>query len=145
MSLGWTIFFKSTWGQFDTRFNFILDSLSRHSDLVDREANAFSIAETMKWREEALQEASLKEKQRLTAQLTAAMDWLNPDKLTCRRYQQEDILDKLISDCCPGTTEWILRHPKMKTWLKHGPGQATLWLTGKPGSGTCPCNFSESG
>ncbi|KAF1952459.1 hypothetical protein CC80DRAFT_479208 [Byssothecium circinans] len=132
----WKCFFKSTWGGFDTRFNCILDSLSRHSDLVDREANAFLITETMRWREDALQAAAHREKERLTTQLTSTLAWLGLDSMPhCGRNQQQNEFDKLIHDCCPGTTDWILNHPKMRTWMRNGQDQSTLWLKGKPGSG----------
>ena len=47
MSKGWQCFFNSLWGRFDARFNCILKNLSRHADLVDREANAFLITDMM--------------------------------------------------------------------------------------------------
>jgi hypothetical protein len=102
---------------------------------VDREANAFAIAQTMQWREEALQSVSMRAKERLAIQLAATIAWLDIDN-TCGQHQQEDILDKLITDCCPGTTEWILKHQKMKNWLKDGSSSPTLWIKGKPGCGT---------
>ncbi|KAF2642645.1 hypothetical protein P280DRAFT_395523 [Massarina eburnea CBS 473.64] len=133
---GWSCFFKSAWGGFDARFSCILDSLSRHSDLVDREANAFLIAETMRWREEASHTATRTEKERLATQLTAALAWLNLDSIPhCGQSQQDNHLDKLTRDCCAGTTEWVLRNPKIKACINDGRDQYTLWLKGKPGSG----------
>lgn len=78
--------------------------------------------------------AAVKAKEKIAMQLTASIAWLNLDN-TCRQHEQEDILDKLTSDCCPGTTEWILKHQKMKSWLKEGRASPILWLKGKPGSG----------
>ena len=124
------------WGRFDARFNRILGDLSRHADLVDREANAFLITETMHLRQEALEEATRKEKERSAHQLAAVLSWLNLDNVPhCGQQHQEDTLDRLTHDCYSGTTEWIVMHQKTKTWMNNNRGQSTLWITGKPGSG----------
>jgi hypothetical protein len=73
---GWKCFFKSSWGQFEARFKGILESLERHTTLVDQEANAVLISETMSWRKEALEAAKLLEKERLTMQLSSTIQWL---------------------------------------------------------------------
>ncbi|KAL1798027.1 hypothetical protein ACET3X_004633 [Alternaria dauci] len=61
---GWICFFKSSWGQFGSRFNCILDSLAKHATLIDQEANAYLVSETMQWRREALQSVAKTEKDR---------------------------------------------------------------------------------
>lgn len=133
---GWKCFFKSSWGQFEAKFNYILDSLSRHASLIDREANAFLISETMQWRKEAREAAIKAEKERLITQLTAALTWLGVENVPhCGQSYQENYLSTLINDCCPGTTDWIMKHREMKAWLQDGRGPTTLWLKGKPGSG----------
>jgi hypothetical protein len=121
-------------GSFRCSLGCILDSLSRHADLVDREANAFAIAQTMQWREEALRSTAARSKERSAIQFAATIAWLDIDN-TCGQHQQEDTLDKLTSDCYPGTTEWILKHRKMKNWLKDDRSSQTLWVKGKPGCG----------
>jgi hypothetical protein len=73
---GWKCFFKSSWGQFEARFNGILESLERHTRLVDQEANATLISETMAWRKEAREAAKRSEKERLTMQLSSVIQWL---------------------------------------------------------------------
>ncbi|KAH7385941.1 hypothetical protein BKA66DRAFT_403042, partial [Pyrenochaeta sp. MPI-SDFR-AT-0127] len=98
---GWKCFFKSSWGQFEAKFNYILDSLSRHASLIDREANAFLISETMQWRKEAREAAIKAEKERLITQLTAALTWLGvenvPHSITVHPEPVVFILATLIS------------------------------------------------
>ena len=129
-------FFKSSWGQFEGRFNCILDSLAKHATIVDQEANAYLISETMQWRREALQSVAKTEKDRSTAQLTAALAWLGFDTIPhCGQAYQDNLLNRLVHDCCDGTTDWILKHQRMRAWLQNGRGPPLLWLKGKPGSG----------
>lgn len=136
MRPGWKCFFNSLWGRFDARFNCVLKNLSRHADLVDREANAFSITEMMHMRQEAMEETTKKERERSAHQLAAVLAWLNLDHAPhCGQQYQEDMLDRLTNDCHPGTSEWIVAHQKTRTWMNSNRGHSTLWITGKPGSG----------
>jgi hypothetical protein len=129
-------FFKSSWGQFGSRFNCILESLEKHATLIDQEANAYLVLETMQWRREALQAVAKTEKDRSTAQLTAALAWLGLETVPhCGQAYQDNLLHRLINDCCDGTTDWILKHQRMRQWLQNGRGGPILWLKGKPGSG----------
>jgi hypothetical protein len=104
--------------------------------LVDREANAFLIAESFQWRKEAREAAAQKETERCSTQLAAVLAWLSLENDPhCGQSDQDGILDQLLSDCYPGTTEWIVTHPQMRSWLKKDREQALLWLKGKPGAG----------
>ncbi|KAH7068217.1 hypothetical protein BKA63DRAFT_109499 [Paraphoma chrysanthemicola] len=133
---GWLCFFKSSWGQFESRFNCLLESLTRHAKLVDQEANAYLISETLHWRKEALDSVAKVEKERSTTQLVAALAWLGLDTVPhCGQAYQDNTHDRLVADCCDGTTEWILKQKAMRSWLQNGRGPSTLWLKGKPGSG----------
>ncbi|CAN9120026.1 unnamed protein product [Alternaria alternata] len=133
---GWMCFFKSSWGQFGSRFNCILDSLAKHATLIDQEANAYLVSDAMQWRREALQAVAKTEKDRSTSQLTAALAWLGLETVPhCGQAYQDNLLHRLINDCCDGTTDWILKHRSMRQWLQHGRGGPILWLKGKPGSG----------
>jgi hypothetical protein len=81
-----------------------------------------------------MQAAAARTKEKAAMQSNASVAWLNLDNAN-GQHEQEDILDRLTSDCCTGTTEWILKHQKLKSWLKEGRTSPTLWLKGKPGSG----------
>jgi hypothetical protein len=90
----------------------------------------------MQWRREALDTVSKAEKDRSTVHLTSALAWLGLDTLPhCGQGYQDDLRDRLVENCCDGTTEWILKHSRMRAWLQNGRGQPVLWLNGKPGSG----------
>lgn len=40
-------------------------------------------------------------------------------------------------ESCPGSGDWILKHPKIQNWKKaQVPTLSTAWLNGKPGAGT---------
>ncbi|KAF2001862.1 hypothetical protein P154DRAFT_618946 [Amniculicola lignicola CBS 123094] len=133
---GWRFFFDSSCGRFDARFSQIQASLARHADLVDREANALLIDVTMQWREEAMQQALIREKERAATHLAAVLTWLNLENLpNCGQHDQEGLLDDLANDCYPGTTDWVITQPKIKAWARGDQAYGTLWLKGKPGSG----------
>jgi hypothetical protein len=90
----------------------------------------------MKWRREALDGISKTEKDRCTMQLTAALAWLGLDNIPyCGQAHQDNLRDRLVKECCDGTTDWILNHSRMRAWLQNGRGPSVLWLNGIPGSG----------
>lgn len=47
--------FDSLWKTFDARFQTILESMRKHRDLIDQEANAINITEAKKWRTDCLE------------------------------------------------------------------------------------------
>ena len=72
--------FDSLWKTFNSRFQAILESMRKHRDLIDREANAISIADAKvwrnqwlksntQWREERADAIDKAEKERLSAQV----------------------------------------------------------------------------
>jgi hypothetical protein len=91
----------------------------------------------MHWRQEALVETAKRDKERLVAQLNSVLEWLKfGDVPYCSQRYQDDVLERLTTDCVDGTTEWMLQNQKMKAWLKNDyGGQPILWIKGKPGSG----------
>jgi hypothetical protein len=99
----------------------------------------------MQLRRDALEAVSKAEKDRSTAQLTSVLAWLGLDTVPhCGQGYQDNLRDRLVEDCCDGTTEWILKHPRMRGWLQNGRGQPVLWLNGKPGSGNHSRRSSHS-
>jgi hypothetical protein len=112
------------------RFKSILESLAKHSDLVDREANSISIEEAKDWRTKTAQATATRERERQVAQLQTVMNWLKIED-----SEQEDEFDRLLTGCYPGTCDWIIRNVTLKSWMKRGKDETVVWLTGKPGSG----------
>lgn len=112
----------------------MLDSLRRHSDLVDKEANALNISTVQEWRLKAFEDLGKVEKERFDNQFRAVMTWFD-----VKDYQQDDILNNLIDKSHPGTTAWLLSHAEVTAWLSGSSKNSVLWLTGKPGSGVSLC------
>ncbi|KAH8650674.1 hypothetical protein BGZ60DRAFT_462571, partial [Tricladium varicosporioides] len=125
----WKVFFDSTWQSFGTRFDGILESLSRHRDLVDREAISINIAEERKWRRQSQEDIERREAERIACQLTRSISWLATD-----RHIDEDVLERYSGRCQPGTCVWILKSALMTLWLGHCKETPVLWLKGIPGS-----------
>ena len=133
-SLAWKLVFDSLWKSFERRFDGILQSLSRHRDLVDREAISFDIIQAKSWRRQMQGDLQEREKERTAAQFRDAVTWLAVyDEDRGREEELDRRLHKLRT---PGTCEWVLRHPKIIRWASDTVEQPVLWLYGKPGSGT---------
>jgi hypothetical protein len=130
---GWKIFFKTLWVGFDRRFNGILDSLARHSELVDKEANSIDIAEAKEWRSKLMEDTVKKEQERSVTQFYAALSWLEVKDY--EHIEQEDELDRQSSLHHAHSCDWIQKNPKARLWMRLGKEELVLWLNGKPGAG----------
>ncbi|RWA04744.1 hypothetical protein EKO27_g10361 [Xylaria grammica] len=138
-ALAWKLFFLTSWGRFEGRFDNILEDLKRHGDQLDREANAYNIAEAknmrenlQQWRQESLVKAKQYEEEQNTHQLQAVYSWL--------RFNDNDqhlIFDHSLSEASrhPGTCTWILTQPTIACWLRNQSGNPFIWLKGNPGCG----------
>ncbi|KAI3340581.1 hypothetical protein F4824DRAFT_487048 [Ustulina deusta] len=135
----WKLFFLTSWGRFQGRFDNILDDLKRHEDQLDREANAYNIIEAKKlreslqeWRQESLAKASRDEEEQHTRQLQAICSWLRVNDT-----DQPVILDQISSEASrhPGTCSWILAQPTIACWLSNQSNNPFVWLQGNPGCG----------
>ena len=125
---GWRNFFHSSWASFDIRFKTIIDSLDKHSDWLDREANSLDIIEAREWRRKLQDDAGIREKDRSDIHFQDALTWLAVD-------DQEDELDRLSDRCQPDTCNWLFKHEKVVSWCNDEPIGLLLWLKGIPGSG----------
>ncbi|KAK8031326.1 hypothetical protein PG990_001060 [Apiospora arundinis] len=126
----WRAFFSSQWGRFSRRFGDILDSITRTSDQIDKEAAALDIIQAAKTRRSLLEAAMEYERRQQTQQVQAVLEWLE-----VRDSDQEAKLEWLQSRRFDGTSQWVLKSPKIRSWLQRGHGNSELWLNGKPGSG----------
>ena len=127
---GWRMFFDTLWARFDRRFNGILESLARHTELVDKEANSIDISEAKEWRAQAIENAARQEQDRAIAMFHSVLSWLE-----IKDYEQEDELERLHNFHHPHSCDWIQKHPKARSWLRLGKGEPVLWIHGKPGAG----------
>ncbi|KAF9873876.1 NACHT domain-containing protein [Colletotrichum karsti] len=127
---GWKMFFSSGWGRFEHNFDSLINGIARNSDLIDKEAASVEIVRATEWRAKSREDAEMLEKQRLADQRNEVLKWLQDDNLN-----QEMKLEWFRNRCCEGTSQWVLKSPKIRSWLQRGKGQQILWLHGKPGSG----------
>ncbi|RDW71007.1 hypothetical protein BP6252_07570 [Coleophoma cylindrospora] len=136
---GWKLMFLTSWGRFQRRFSNILEDMKRHGELIDKEANAYNIAEAHQmrqdiraWRQESLEQVERLELEQAAKQYKSIMSWLKADET-----DQLAIFDSISAEGTkfPGTCSWILRNPKIKSWLEKKSDHSTLWLQGIPGSG----------
>ncbi|KAI8950616.1 hypothetical protein F4801DRAFT_590286 [Xylaria longipes] len=135
----WKLLFLTTWGRFQGRFDYILDDLKRHEDQLDREANAYNIAEakTMReslqeWRQESLAKANQEEKEQNARQLQAVCSWLRVNDA-----DQTVIYDQVSAEASrhPGTCSWVLTQATIASWLSNQRNSPFVWLQGNPGCG----------
>ncbi|KAH0560093.1 hypothetical protein GP486_003386 [Trichoglossum hirsutum] len=130
---GWKIFFKSLWSGFDRRFKGILESLARHSELIDKEANSIDITEAKEWRSRLMENTAKKEQERSITQFRAVLSWLEVKDYEQRK--QEDELDRQYNLHHDHSCDWILKNSKARSWMRLGTDELVLWLNGKPGAG----------
>ncbi|KAF3065606.1 hypothetical protein CFAM422_009661 [Trichoderma lentiforme] len=136
---GWKLLFLTTWGRFQRRFDNILEDMKRHEALIDREANARNIAESKemrqdirRWREQSLEQVSNLDGEEAAKQYQSIISWLNMDE-----SDQLAIFESISAEGRkhPGTCSWVLKNPKIGSWLQSKPDTSVLWLQGTPGSG----------
>lgn len=113
--------------------------MGRHSDLIDKEANARNISEAREmrrdiyaWREQNVEKVKRFEDEQAMKQYQSIIAWMNIDE-----SDQLAIFDSIIAEGrnYPGTCAWILKNPKVSSWLQKRPESPMLWLQGTPGSG----------
>ncbi|KAK4243691.1 hypothetical protein C7999DRAFT_44542 [Corynascus novoguineensis] len=136
---GWKLLFLTSWARFQRRFDNILEDIERHEALIDLEANARDIAEGRQlrqdirlWREESLDRIRQLDEEQMAKQYKAIMSWLKADE-----SDQLAIFESISAEGAkhPGTCGWILKTPKVSSWLQKRRETAMLWLQGSPGTG----------
>lgn len=126
----WPVFFSSAWGRFESQFGALITNIAKISDLIDKQATTYHILEVKEWRQKSLEDSIILESQRATEQLQAVLNWLGTEVQT-----QKDKLDWLNARSHEGTSTWIAKHTRFRSWLQRGRGSPVLWIHGKPGSG----------
>lgn len=138
----WKMVFDSLWKTFNPRFHGILESLKKHRDLVDQEANAIDISEAktwrseqlnhiMQWRAERADEIDRAERERHFAQTREAVAWLD----ACEEH--EDTLTRMLRASTTTASHWALEAKSILSWIGQSRDLPVLWLNGKPGAGEC--------
>ncbi|KAK2765701.1 NACHT domain-containing protein [Colletotrichum kahawae] len=127
---GWQFFFSAAWGRFEHYFDSLLQGIARNSELIDKEAASVDIIEAREWRQKSRELAAAREKKWETDQRDAVIRWLQDGDT-----KQDDALEWLRNRCFEGTSQWLLKSSKVRSWLQYRKGPQILWLNGKPGSG----------
>lgn len=138
--LGWQIFFMTSWGRFQRRFEGIINDLKAHEELVDKTANAFNVSETSQMRADIhtlrqQQKGKLaQEEEELTAnQYRAVLEWLKMDE-----SDQLKIFDTISSAAVQysgAISHWVLKQPKLSAWMRNTREATFVVLHGHPGTG----------
>ncbi|KAF8535606.1 hypothetical protein BDD12DRAFT_854662 [Trichophaea hybrida] len=127
----WTIVFTALWKDFGTRFQKILDSLERHSRLIECQASLteFEAAQTARRQtEHSFNELRKAEKER---QMISVTKWLAPSEV-----HQDQERFTAIRRPYPGSCGWVFKNTAMKNWLDSSLGKHSgLWINGIPGAG----------
>lgn len=113
--------------------------MERHEALIDQEANARNIAEARQlrqdirlWREESRDRVRRLDEEHAAKQYKAIVSWLKADE-----SDQLAIFESLSAEGAKyhGTCGWVLKTPKISSWLRKKRENAMLWLQGGPGTG----------
>lgn len=120
------------WGNFNRRFQGILDSMTENCRLLEMEASTTNILESLYFRRKMEEERLKSEKDRTVTQLQAALKWLD-----IKDEEQEDELERQYEFVHQHSCDWVQRKEPARSWMSLGTTQPVLWLTGKPGAGMC--------
>ena len=133
--IAWQMLFDTLWKDFSSRFSTIIESLTRHRDLVDKEASSIDIAEARAWRIRTQEELEERERDKLLQQLNRTINWLRVDG----DFQTpEDDLYRFSKTRLGGTCKWILREKILVNWRKDDEYHPVIWMKGIPGAGKSP-------
>ena len=127
--------FDCTWKNFEQRFGSILANLTRHSELLDREAAAIHFAAAKEAAQKSQRQIEDIEMQRKRTERKEVQQWLAVDD------DQEFRLERLVERCQPGSCEWIIRNDSISSWLNESRNRPSVWMSGNPGTGTYERSF----
>jgi regulator of extracellular matrix RemA (YlzA/DUF370 family) len=131
----------SLWKDFRAGFQGIINTIEKHRNFIDKEANSINMVEDRATRTRILDDIIERQRQAVVildsndiqkqlVQLQSSTSWLAVDD-----KKQEAERSRRSTMKHSGTFEWIGQVPEMKAWLKNEGSEPTLWLNGKPGAG----------
>jgi hypothetical protein len=139
--IAWHLIFLSLWKDFRARFQGIINTIEKHRDFIDKEADSIDMVKDRAARTRILDD--IEERQRQTAalldsndaqkrlvQLQSSISWLAVDD-----KRQETERSRRSTMRHSRTFKWIKQVPKMKSWLTDDNSEPSIWLNGKPGAG----------
>lgn len=116
-----------------------MESLDRHAELIDKEANARNIADTQRLLKQ-LETESKSRLEKFRSEEKAQIAQYYRDivaRLQVNEADQISIWETLVG-AIPGgesTCDWVLRHEKISSWLSITGTTYSLWIQGTAGTG----------
>jgi hypothetical protein len=130
--IAWQMLFETFWKDFSSRFSTVIESLTRHRDLVDKEATSIDIAEARAWRARTQEELEDRERDKRIQQLNRTINWFRVDDSF---HMPDDDLYRFSKTRLSGTCKWILRDKILVNWRKDDEHHPIIWMKGIPGAG----------
>jgi len=127
----WRQLFLSTWKDFKTRFQWILDSLQRHKSLIETQASLLEFHQSQMSRASMENNFSRIQEDERKRRHVAVTAWLSPAN---SRLDQNNAASERKE--YPETGRWLLDYHKVKSWLdQNSYSIPLLWISGIPGAG----------
>ena len=151
----WHQLFRSLWKNFETRFRSILESLSRHRQLIadqaalihyqqyqlDMQAISNHIRQYGEDREKNIEDRERQEAAEMHRKHLEVLQWFSAADTTTSDQEQHTRIRREY----PGSGHWILKNEKVRIWQEDDtPPSSILWLNGKPGSGNSLAKVPKS-
>jgi hypothetical protein len=127
----WKQLLKSAWKNFDTKFKHILEALSSHRDLVERQGTLLHWQQYRIDRDIMLKKFATIEEEERNAKTASTLLWL------CST-ENENEFDKACEarEDSPAKGKWLLEKPAVRSWKDEDlPECPFLWIYGGPGVG----------
>jgi hypothetical protein len=145
-NIAWHLIFLSLWRDFRARFQGIINTIEKHRDFIDKEANSIDMVEDRAARIRILDDIVERQRQasailddndsqKRLLQLQSSTSWVAVDD-----KRQEAELARRSAMRHTGTFDWIGQVPETKSWLRDDDSEPILWLNGKPGAGASACH-----
>ena len=127
---GWKRLFASFWKTFETRFRCILDSLSRHKDLIESEKSTVAMFEARRTRELAERHSKDMQDAEIRKQLSVVLERLDAPNYQTDHYTASEQRRKSRAG------EWILHNDIFLDWANPSILEnPILYIHGVPGAG----------
>ena len=119
------------WPRCGEKIKVIKENIERHNLLLRNEVTLADISDARSIRLATLKEFETSQRHRERQDFENLQASLNP-----RIYDTE--VERLRSDQCKGTGDWLLRDVEVEKWLQEDNSDPRfIWLTGIPGAGVC--------
>ena len=142
------------WKNFETRFRGILDSLTRHRQLIANQAEAIHYQQyqldsqemfryIQQYEHDRIQNIETRDRQEQSEMDRKYLEVLQWFSATDTTKSDQELYTRTRREY-PGTGDWILKNEKVRNWQEDDtPTSSILWLNGKPGAGNLPTQVTK--